>query len=215
MHGERDPRKRRQHGPPEEAQGTRDTLRALERLARRPYSTPELAASLHVGVRTARLLLQRLEKDGYAVQGGGRNKRYRATLRVVALGQQTMKASPLGRLATRRVRELASATSRPAHLWVPSASGVESILRVSPPQGPQQRTHIAVDDDVFEHLSETRAIHVRVSGSGVVMGAVGLCGTVVAALGITDAPATGALTHVAAAADALTEDVAQFLATPR
>src|SRR5215207_5744994 len=66
------------------------TLRAMELLAIEPRSAPELADGLGVHVRTARRILKRLESEGYVSVSGDRRRRYRPTMRVVALAGQVV-----------------------------------------------------------------------------------------------------------------------------
>jgi hypothetical protein len=96
-----------------------NTVRALERLAFMAMSTSELADSLQVSVRTARRLLQRLALEGFVTQERGHRRRYHATLRLAALGRQTLDHAPLARAATPRVAQLARESGGVAHLWVP------------------------------------------------------------------------------------------------
>jgi DNA-binding IclR family transcriptional regulator len=70
------------------------TLRAMELLAVAPRSAPELADALGVHVRTARRVLKRLESEGYVALTADRRRRYRPTMRIVALaGQVVLRAS--------------------------------------------------------------------------------------------------------------------------
>jgi hypothetical protein len=103
---------------PVRAYAAMNTVRALERLAFTALSAPELAASLQVSVRTARRLLQRLALEGFVAQEPGHRRRYRATLRLAALGRQMLDHTPLARAAVPRVARLAQDTSCVAHLWI-------------------------------------------------------------------------------------------------
>src|SRR5918997_164009 len=71
------------------------TLRALEILAVAPRSAPELAADLQAHVRTARRILKRLASEGYVYLGDGRRRRYRPTMRIVALAGQVVARAEL------------------------------------------------------------------------------------------------------------------------
>ena len=73
------------------------TLRALELLALGSLSAPELADGLGVHVRTARRILRRLEGEGYVALGGGRRRRYRSTMRIVAVAGQVVERADLTR----------------------------------------------------------------------------------------------------------------------
>jgi DNA-binding IclR family transcriptional regulator len=65
------------------------TLAALELLADRPASVTELADALRVHPRTARRLVRRLVRDGYAQAGPERVSRYTITCRLVDLGERS------------------------------------------------------------------------------------------------------------------------------
>ena len=85
------------------------TLRAMELLAVRPRSAPELAEALGVHVRTARRVLKRLDSEGYVALTDERRRRYRPTMRVVALAGQVVERAELPVTAlphVRRLREL-------------------------------------------------------------------------------------------------------------
>ena len=71
------------------------TLRAMELLAVRPRSAPELADALGVHVRTARRVLKRLDSEGYVMLSDDRRRRYRPTMRVVALAAQVVERAEL------------------------------------------------------------------------------------------------------------------------
>jgi DNA-binding MarR family transcriptional regulator len=118
------------------AYGVMNTVRALERLALAPQSTAELADSLQIGVRTARRLLQRLAAEGYVVQDGGHRRRYRATLRLAALGRQLLERAALPRLAAPIVARLAAVTSCTAHLWIAAQGEVLCVVHAHPAAGP-------------------------------------------------------------------------------
>jgi DNA-binding IclR family transcriptional regulator len=105
---------------PVRAYATMNTVQALERLAFAALSTSELAAGLQVSVRNARRLLQRLELEGFVTQEKrGPWRRYRATMRLAALGRQMLDHAPLTQAGAPRVAQLARDTSCVAHLWIP------------------------------------------------------------------------------------------------
>ena len=104
---------------PVRAYAAMNTVRALECLAFADLSAPELAARLQVNVRTARRLLQRLALEGFVAQEGGHRRRYRATLRLAALGRQLLDHAPLSQAALPRVARLAQDTACVAQLWIP------------------------------------------------------------------------------------------------
>ena len=96
------------------------TLQALELLAFQNLSCPELAAALGTHPRTARRLLARLVADGYAEPTSDTRRRYRATLRLAALGRQLIAHAELPRAAAPHVAELHAHTGATAHLVIPS-----------------------------------------------------------------------------------------------
>ena len=121
-------RRTRPHAPVRggatEASYASRTLQALELLTFNDLSCPQLAATLQIHPRTARRLLQRLEADGYIEQSFDSRRRYRATLRVAALGSQVIAHHKPPRVAARYVAELRAATGAVAHLFIPSYRGV-------------------------------------------------------------------------------------------
>src|SRR5687768_11710729 len=96
------------------------TLRALELLAMRPRSAPELADALGVHVRTARRVLKRLESEDYVVLRDDRRRRYRPTMRVVALAGQVVERAELPVTARPHVVALRQHLGGSCHLCVPS-----------------------------------------------------------------------------------------------
>jgi IclR family KDG regulon transcriptional repressor len=106
------------------------TLRALELLAFAPRSAPELAEALGVHVRTARRILRRLEAEGYAALGRDRRRRYRSTMRVVALAGQVVERAELTRAALPYVTSLQSRVGEDCHLCVPSHLRVLCLVHV-------------------------------------------------------------------------------------
>jgi DNA-binding IclR family transcriptional regulator len=118
--------------PPEGAQSIARTLRTLELLAFAELSAPELAASMQIHPRTARRLLTQLTIEGYAARAPGARGRYRATLRLVALGHQLIARARLPRVAAPYVAALAARTPAVAHLWIPSYRSVGCVLHADP-----------------------------------------------------------------------------------
>jgi DNA-binding IclR family transcriptional regulator len=104
------------------------TLQALELLTFNDLSCPQVAATLQIHPRTARRLLLRLVADGYVEQSFDSRRRYRATLRVAALGSQLIAHHKLPRVAARHVAELSAATGAVAHLFIPSYRGVVCVV---------------------------------------------------------------------------------------
>jgi DNA-binding IclR family transcriptional regulator len=96
------------------------TLRAMELLAVRPRSAPELAEALGVHVRTARRVLKRLDSEGYVALSDERRRRYRPTMRVVALAGQVVERAELPVTALPHVRGLRELVGASCHLCVPS-----------------------------------------------------------------------------------------------
>jgi IclR family transcriptional regulator, acetate operon repressor len=96
------------------------TLRAMELLAIQPRSAPELADALGVHVRTARRVLKRLESEGYVIVSEGRRRRYRPTMRVVALAGQVVERAELTRIAVSHVSALREELGEGCHMCVPS-----------------------------------------------------------------------------------------------
>lgn len=113
---------------PEPVRGyaARNTVRALQQLAFADRSTSGLADILQVSARHTRRLLQRLELEGFVTQEKrGPCLRYRATLRLAALGRQMLDHAPLTQAAAPCVVRLAQETACAAHLWIP---GYESSV---------------------------------------------------------------------------------------
>jgi DNA-binding IclR family transcriptional regulator len=96
------------------------TLRAMELLAVRPRSAPELADALGVHVRTARRVLKRLDGEGYVTLTDDRRRRYRPTMRVVALAGQVVERAELPATALPHVTGLRKHLGASCHLCVPS-----------------------------------------------------------------------------------------------
>jgi DNA-binding IclR family transcriptional regulator len=96
------------------------TLGAMELLAVRPRSAPELADALGVHVRTARRVLKRLESEDHVVLTDDRRRRYRPTMRVVALAGQVVERAELPATARAHVAALREEVGGSCHLCVPS-----------------------------------------------------------------------------------------------
>jgi DNA-binding IclR family transcriptional regulator len=96
------------------------TLRAMELLAVRPRSAPELADALGIHVRTARRVLKRLDSEGYVMLTDDRRRRYRPTMRVVALAGQVVERAELPVTAMPHVTALRERLGTSCHLCVPS-----------------------------------------------------------------------------------------------
>lgn len=96
------------------------TMQALELLAFRPLSAPQLAAALGAHPRTARRLLSRLEQEGYVTRSGDARRQYSPTLRIVALASQVVQRASLPRASVPFVARLHEQTGVTAHLAVPS-----------------------------------------------------------------------------------------------
>lgn len=109
------------------------TLRAMELLAVQPRSAPELADALGVHVRTARRVLKRLESEGYVKVTEDRRRRYRPTMRVVALAGQVVERAELTGVAVPHVSALREELGEDCHLCVPSH--VYALCLVHAPAG--------------------------------------------------------------------------------
>jgi DNA-binding IclR family transcriptional regulator len=92
----------------------------MELLAVRPRSAPELAEALGVHVRTARRVLKRLDGEGYVMLTDDRRRRYRPTMRVVALAGQVVERAELPLTALPHVTALRRRLGASCHLCVPS-----------------------------------------------------------------------------------------------
>lgn len=108
------------------------TVQALEVLAFRPVSAPELAQALQIHPRTARRMLRRLVEEEYATLGTDHRRRYSATMRLVALAGQLIEHAELPRLAGRFVALLHERTGLTAHLALPSYDSVVCVVHVGP-----------------------------------------------------------------------------------
>jgi DNA-binding IclR family transcriptional regulator len=92
----------------------------MELLAVQPRSAPELADALGVHVRTARRVLKRLESEGYVKVTEDRRRRYRPTMRVVALAGQVVERAELTGVAVPHVSALREELGEGCHFCVPS-----------------------------------------------------------------------------------------------
>ena len=104
------------------------TLQALELLACRNLSCPELAAALGTHPRTARRLLARLVADDYAEPTADTRRRYRVTLRTAALGRQLIAHAELPRAAAPYVADLRADTGATTHLVIPCYGGAVCVV---------------------------------------------------------------------------------------
>jgi DNA-binding IclR family transcriptional regulator len=119
------------------------TLRAIESLAARPQSAPELAESIGVHTRTARRILRRLADDGYVTLEPGRKRRWRPTLRVVALAGLVIARDELAKIAFPHVEALHAQVGEACHVCAPSYLSAFCLAHVGPDgsngHGPQLR----------------------------------------------------------------------------
>jgi IclR family transcriptional regulator, acetate operon repressor len=118
------------------------TLRAMELLAVAPRSAPELADGLGVHVRTARRILKRLESEGYVTLGDGRRRRYRPTMRIVALAGQVVERAELTQTAVPHVTALREQLGRGCHLCVPSYLSALCLVHEEGDLGSGCRPHL-------------------------------------------------------------------------
>jgi IclR family transcriptional regulator, acetate operon repressor len=118
------------------------TLRAMELLAVAPRSAPELADGLGVHVRTARRVLKRLESEGYVTLSDGRRRRYRPTMRVVALAGQVVERAELTQIALPHVTALRERLRRGCHLCVPSYLSALCLVHDADDVGSGCRPHL-------------------------------------------------------------------------
>jgi DNA-binding IclR family transcriptional regulator len=103
-------------------------MQALELLTFNDLSCPQVAAAMQIHQRTARRLLLRLAADGYIEQTLDSRRRYRATLRLAALGCQVIAHAELPRIAAPYVAALHAETGADAHLFIPSYRGVACVV---------------------------------------------------------------------------------------
>jgi DNA-binding IclR family transcriptional regulator len=128
--------------PPTEAWHVVRTLRALELLAVAPRSAPELAAGLLIHVRTARRILRRLESEGYVYLGDPRRRRYRPTMRIVALAGQVVARAELTQHAVPHLTELRDELRETCHLCVPSYLSALCLVHAPAQRGADCRPHL-------------------------------------------------------------------------
>jgi DNA-binding IclR family transcriptional regulator len=114
--------------PPPESWFVTRTMRALEVLAFEPLSAPQLATELQIHPRTARRLLTRLTEEGYVTRSDDVRRRYRPTMRIVALAGQIVEHAELTRTAARFVDRLHERSGGVAHLMVPSYRDVLCLV---------------------------------------------------------------------------------------
>jgi DNA-binding IclR family transcriptional regulator len=112
-----------------EAFGVSRTLQAIEVVAFRASTAPEVAGALRINARTARRLLNRLVADGWLTRNEGRGQPYAPTLRIVALASHVARRSPLAHHAGPAVHALAADVGAAAHLAIPSYRAVLCLLR--------------------------------------------------------------------------------------
>jgi IclR family transcriptional regulator, KDG regulon repressor len=118
------------------------TLRAMELLAVAPRSAPELADGLGVHVRTARRVLRRLESEGYVELSSDRRRRYRPTMRIVALAGQVVERAELTRTALPHVTALRERLGEDCHLCVPSYVYALCLVHEAGQTGSGARPHL-------------------------------------------------------------------------
>jgi IclR family KDG regulon transcriptional repressor len=118
------------------------TLRAMELLAVRPRSAPELAEALGVHVRTARRVLRRLEGEGYVTLMDDRRRRYRPTMRVVALAGQVVERAELPAIGRPYVSALRDDLGEACHLCVPSHMFALCLVHDTPDAACECRPHL-------------------------------------------------------------------------
>ncbi len=114
----------------------------MELLAVSPRSAPELADGLGVHVRTARRVLKRLESEGYVTVGGDRRRRYRPTMRIVALAGQVVERAELTQTALAHVRAVRDELGEDCHLGVPSYLSVLCLIHETGPPAGGCRPHL-------------------------------------------------------------------------
>jgi DNA-binding IclR family transcriptional regulator len=114
----------------------------MELLAVAPRSAPELADGLGVHVRTARRVLKRLESEGYVALSDGRRRRYRPTMRIVALAGQVVERAELTQTAVPHVTALRERLGRGCHLCVPSYLSALCLVHDAGDVGSGCRPHL-------------------------------------------------------------------------
>lgn len=197
-----------------------NTLRALERLASGPHSSPELARALGIDARSARRMLQRLTAEGYVVQDAGHRRRYRATLRLVAVGAELLRRAQLPAVAAPVVGALARGGPWTAHLWVSGATEALCIVHAEPGAAGESLAPRLAPVDAGDHgpaaivLDPARrwrrsCAYAREDRMAAVAAAVVDRGVVVAALGLTGEVDVADLATVVSAAEELSRTLAE------
>jgi DNA-binding IclR family transcriptional regulator len=105
------------------------TMRVLELLAYEPLSGPQLAQALGAHPRTARRVLEQLVEEEYLVKGTDHRRRYRPTMRLVALAGQVLNNSTLVQRARPYLALAHERTGVVAGLVMPSYQSVICVLR--------------------------------------------------------------------------------------
>ena len=100
----------------------------MELLALGERSAPELADALGIHVRTARRILRCMEAEGYVALSGDRRRRYRPTMRIVAVAGQVVERAELTQTAIEHVRTLRDELGEDCHLGVPSHLSVLCLV---------------------------------------------------------------------------------------
>lgn len=204
-------------GRPVGAHSVANATRALELLASRARSSPELAEALGVDVRTARQLLRRLVAEGYLVQDGGHRRRYRPTLRLVALGSQVGARAALPQLARPALAALADRHRAAAILWVATGPEVVGIARADAGRRWDVElinANLAAPAAVLAPALRTAASSVYVSSPGRTCAAAVLDrGSVVAALGLSGPLGIEALADLSLEAKRVSAALAEVVAT--
>src|SRR5919109_208666 len=104
------------------------TMQVIELLAFQPLSAPQVAATLQIHPRTARRVLVRLHDEGYLTRSDAARRRYRPSMRIVALAAQVASRSPLTTGALPVVAQAHEETAAEAHLAVPSYLSVLCVV---------------------------------------------------------------------------------------
>jgi DNA-binding IclR family transcriptional regulator len=107
------------------------TMRALELLAYTPASAPQVADALGAHPRTVRRLLEQLAAEEYVVRGDDHRRRYRPTMRLVALAGQVLNNSELVQRARPYVALAQERTDAVAELVMPSYQSVVCVLHAT------------------------------------------------------------------------------------
>jgi DNA-binding IclR family transcriptional regulator len=125
-----------------EAYNVARTLRAMEVLAQRPCSAPELARELAINVKTARRILRRFETEGYATpRPDDPRRRYGLTLRVVALAGLVLAGADWLQETRPLLDALRSEVGGSCHLAVPSYLSALCVVH-SGEEGQTCRPHL-------------------------------------------------------------------------